>query len=212
MIKNKKWTSIVESLLLMLIVIIWIVWMYWILTSSQKLSTSSQNKLTAISIAREWIEWVTNIRDTNWINFSSNINNCWMTYKYNRLCIISNWTIDRPHTFLEDWSYTLRRNNNRWILDLKDTPTNSFWVDYINNFQVFIDDKWFFTQTWATNPIWIEETTPLFTREIRLIWRNPVAWVPQKYEIESIVRWVDRSKEWYHEVILETVLTNWKKN
>jgi len=199
---NKKWASIVEVLVIIVIVTFWIIWMYTIFTSWQKLSNSTQNKLQAISIAREWIEWVTNIRDTNWINFPSNLENCWMTSNYQRSCITNN------DTYYKSWSYILYPNDdNRWILNKKWNIGEYSWFDenYRNNFKIYTDSNWFFTQSWSTT-----ETTPIFTREIQLIPENDTP--PQKYEVKSIVRWVDSSKKWYHEVELSTILTNWKKN
>ena len=206
---NKKWTSVIEAIIVMLIVVSGIVWMYTIFTSSQKLSQSSQNKVLAISIAREWIEAITNIRDTNWINFSSNLENCWMTENYDRSCITND------DKYFSDWNYILYTNSDdRWVLEEIIWPVPTWFNDiYRNTFMVYIDDNtWFFTQTWTTSPTWLTETyNPIFTREIRLI-PDTILDPPQKYNIESIVKWVDSSRSDYYEIKLETVLTNWKKN
>jgi len=82
MFLTKKATSIVEVMVIMLILVTWIVWMYKVYSESENLSTSTKNKITAIQIAREWIEAMKNIRDTNWILFSTNTENCWNTLNY----------------------------------------------------------------------------------------------------------------------------------
>ncbi len=87
MLKNKNWTTIVEAMVVMLIVVIWIIWMYNIYSKSQNLSNTTQNRLIAIDIAREWIEAMTNIRDTNWMLFASNTDNCWNVLNYDSNCI-----------------------------------------------------------------------------------------------------------------------------
>jgi hypothetical protein len=61
--------------------------MYQIFTNSSHLSNSTTNKIQAIQIAKQGIEAVTNIRDTNWLRFSSDYPNCWNAYNYNNNCI-----------------------------------------------------------------------------------------------------------------------------
>lgn len=201
MLINRKWTTIIESVIVMMIVTIWILWTYDIYSRSKKMSNSSTNKIQAISLAREGIESMINIRDTNWILYSANTNNCWNTYNYNWSCV-TNDDINIP-----TWSYIIYKNNlDRWILYQK--PTWWFWSwTYRDNFKVMMDNNWFYTQSWGTI-----ETKPLFTREIKITY--PIdSWIPpQKMKVESIVRWTDSSKNsWNFEVKLETLLTNWKK-
>ena len=115
MLKNKNWTTIVEAMVVMLIVVIWIIWMYNIYSKSQNLSNTTQNRLIAIDIAREWIEAMTNIRDTNWMIFAANTNLCWNVLNYNNNCIST--ANDIP-----TWSYIIYTNSdNRWYLTSKTT-------------------------------------------------------------------------------------------
>lgn len=198
--KSLYWTTIVEAMVVMLIIITWVVWAYNIFWNSMKLSDSTEYKLTAISIAREWIEAVTNIRDTNWLVYWANTNNCWFTNNYDSSCITNN------NKNFTAWSYLLYNNsNNRWYLSSASTTATWFSLDYRNTFRVKKDANWFYTQSWGTN------FSPIFTREIKISY--PITWTPpQEVNIESIVRWVDNSSSNYHEVKLQTTLTNWKKD
>jgi len=199
MIINKKWTSIVEAIIVMAIVTIWVIWTYDIYSRSQKLSDSSANKIQAISLAREWIEAMINIRDTNWLLYSANTKNCWNTYNYDSNCVLSDVDIG-------SWSYIVYKNtSDRWILEPKTTWLYSSQT-YRNDFKVNLDNNWFYTQSW-----WILETKPLFTREIKISYPNNT-WTPlEKMNVESIVRWVDSSKDWIFEIKFQTLLTNWKR-
>lgn len=198
--KSLYWTTIVEAMVVMLIIITWVVWAYNIFWNSMKLSDSTEYKLTAISIAREWIEAVTNIRDTNWLVYWANTTNCWFTENYISSCITNN------NINFDTWSYILYNNsNNRWYLSWATTTATWFSLNYRNTFIVKKDANWFYTQSWGTNFL------PIFTREIKISY--PIAWTPpQEVNIESIVRWVDNSSSNYHEVKLQTTLTNWKKD
>ncbi|MDD5770596.1 MAG: hypothetical protein PHE25_06505 [Candidatus Gracilibacteria bacterium] len=197
--KSKCGTSIVEAMIVMLIVIIGVVGIYSIFTSSQKLSITTQNRLTAISIAQEGIEALTNIRDTNWLIFAANKTNCWNTFNYNSNCIISDVDI-------ASGSYIVSQNsNNRWILSGATTGNYSD-TNYKNDFRVNYDTNGFFTQSGGTNFL------PLFTREIKISYPDDTGTPPQKMNISSIVRWTDSSKNDAFEVNLETTLTNWQKD
>lgn len=197
--KSINWTTIIEAMVVMLILTIWIVWAYNIFWNSMKLADSTDYKLTAVWIAREWLEAISNIRDTNWDLFWANTTNCWLTYNYNSSCITDN-TKSIPA-----WSYILYTDiNNRWYLSWATTWT---WFDnnYKNNFKVNKDTSWLFTQSGWTSFF------PTFTREIKISYKNPTT-PPEEADIESIVRWVDNSSSQFHEVKLQVTLTNWKKN
>lgn len=200
---NKNWTTIVEVMVVMLIIVVWIIWASNIYQKSQDLTISTQNRLIAIDIAREWIEAVTNIRDTNWVLFSANTNYCWNVLNYNSNCLTA---INQAHN-ITNWSYNITRDiNNRWILtkypwtiyDYKNVP-------YQNHFKIKKDANWFYTQ-WSG---WTD-FKPLFTREIKITYINS-ANPENEMKLESIVKWVDKTKNTNYELKLETKLTNWQK-
>lgn len=198
-IKNIHWTTIVESIVVMFIIVIWVTWTYSIYTKSQNLINTTKNRLIATQIAREWIEAVMNIRDTNWKILWANTANCWMTKNYDSNCITNN------NKNFTSWSYIAYIwPNNRWYLT-QTTTWNFSNPTYRNTHKINLDSNWLYTQSW-----WISMKNPLYTREIRL---TPYWWIPPtKYKVESIVRWTDSSKNsWNFEIKLETELTNWKK-
>lgn len=204
MLFSKKWTTIAESIIVMLIVVVWVVGMYNIFTTSQKMSDSTWNRLAAIAMAREWIEAVNNIRDTNWILFAANNKNCWFTLNYDERCLVADGSAN-PYMHIPAWSYRVLQDiNSRWVLSEKPNGTYASST-YRNDFRVFLDAQWFYTQSGWTL------FNPLYTREIKVSY--PPGTPPEKANIESIVRWTDASKQWsVFEVKLQTTLTNWKKD
>lgn len=200
MILSKKWTSIVEALIVMLIVVTWVVWMYNIYNNSMRVSESSSNRVRAIAIAREWIEAMTNIRDTNWLLFSANNTNCWNTLNYDWSCITADIEIS-------SWSYMIYKNlNDRWYLSWITLNWNYSTWTYKNDFRIKLDNNWFYTQSGWTNFL------PWFTREIKISYATWETSPYQKMNVESIVRWTDNARNsWNYEVKLSTLLTNWKK-
>lgn len=199
---NKSWTTIIEAIVVMLIVTVWIIWASSIYQKSQNLANTTKNRLIAIDIAREWIEAVTNIRDTNWALFVANTDYCWNTLNYNHNCITS-----PLQTYnIAPWSYIVTRDtSNRWILTSQ-TPLNYSNTTSRNVFRVKKDTDWFYIQ-WG----WTD-FKPEFTREIKITYpwtgnSNPRI----KMKVQSIVSWADSSKKWHHTLTLETELTNWLK-
>ena len=205
---SKKATSIIEAMVVMLVVVTGTVGMYNIYIESDRLSNSTKNKIKAIEIAREGIEAVTNIRDTNWIVFWSDYANCWNTLNYDSGCI-SDWV---HNEILGGSWYVIYQNTNdadpnkyRWYLNriTGDDYEYKFSNDiYREDFKIWLDDEWFYTQTWIVNDL-----TPLFTREIIINFATS-----DKMFIKSLVQWKDNSWDVVHTVELENILTNWKND
>jgi Tfp pilus assembly protein PilV len=64
--KNILATSIIEAMVVLLIVLIAVTGAYDMFSNAIRITDGSEHKLMAISMAKEGIEAVTNIRDTNW--------------------------------------------------------------------------------------------------------------------------------------------------
>lgn len=205
---DKKATSIVEAMVVLLIVVTWIVWLYQLFTESQKLSNSTQQRILAIQIAREWIEGIINIRDTNWILYAADYPNCWNTLNYNSNCIGSGAL---STDILHSRSFTIYQNSdNKWYLDQKSNNETRAYssIPYRAAYRVKKDINGFYTQTG-----WVD-FLPEFTREMKIIYQDTNGGAinsnDEKMWIQSIVQWNDGTTGTIKKVELETVLTNWK--
>jgi len=207
--KQKKATSIIEAIIMILIIVIWVIWLFNIYTKSQKLSTSTKNKIEAIEIAREGIEAMENIRNTNWLVLWWDPNNCWNALNYDNACIWDTWV---THD-ITNWLYKIYTDSNwRWLLEAPTTSLTS--KNYSNSYyrEFFIvrkDNNWLYTQSWWT------DFKPIYTREILIDYLDTGYWAHnsnnEKMLVNSIVMWTDWYGSWAHIVDLETMLTNWKK-
>lgn len=174
-------------------------------------ASETENNIKAINIAREGMEAVMNIRDTNWLRFSSDRKHCWLSKDYSNQCISSSdwagWWTDK----LETGNYTIYPKNGVWYLSGINVGTvvNGAWsTTYKNKYKVWLDANGFFTQTGITATPCSSTTqkncTTIFTREIQLA-RNGTGEV----WVRSIAKWnLQRERS----VILESTLTNWKSN
>ncbi|QFR39048.1 hypothetical protein A9Q91_02325 [Candidatus Gracilibacteria bacterium 28_42_T64] len=200
---SKKATSIVEAMVITLILVTGITGMYKIYIESIRLSDSTVNKIQAIQIAREGIEAMTNIRDTNWILFSSDYKNCWNTLNYESTCIG-----DTSTTNDISGNYIIYQNNNdRWYLSGAINGSYSV-ATYRDAYRIYLDGNGFYTQSGGTDLV------PLFTREIKINYLDTDGGAAtsndEKMEIISLVQWRDRSSTNIHKVELKTILSNWK--
>lgn len=226
---TQRASGIIEAMVVLLLLTVWITWVYSILSSSQKLSNSTALRIEAIQIARDGLEAMTNIRNTNWIEFWGDVRNCWNTWNYDEnsppwiSCIWDDaWSSSRiSHSDLE--SLIISRDTLTWkfMIDRKDRLSGDFTNStYRENFWVLIDQKGFYTQTWSlTPPEWSSYNSlwRIFTREIRIDYLNANN-ISQgsnspnnpKMEIRVIVQWQDAAVATFRELEVRTILTNWK--
>lgn len=170
----------------------------------------TENNIKAINIAREGIEAMTNIRDTNWLRFSSDKTNCWKVKDYQSTCIGYNW----PLWIIWVGSYTIYSSNGAWFLSGASTidPLTS-WTSYRSAYQVWLDPLWFYTQTWVVSGVWCSSSVQkncktIFTREIKISIPPPGTQTGILI-VQSSTRWLDKRPQ---KVTLETTLTNWRSN
>ncbi len=65
MISTKKWFTIIEIIVIVLLISVWLLTVIKTLQSSNIYLQKSREKVIAINLAREWLEQMINIRDTN---------------------------------------------------------------------------------------------------------------------------------------------------
>lgn len=75
--KNIKGETIIETIIALSVLAIGVTLSSTIMASSLRNINTSKNRVIAVNIAREGIEAVRNIRDTNWLKFSGNARGCW---------------------------------------------------------------------------------------------------------------------------------------
>ncbi|MBN2096154.1 hypothetical protein JW752_02010 [Candidatus Peregrinibacteria bacterium] len=76
-LKNRGGESILEAIIAMTILSFGVMFSSAIIGSSLGNVHIAKNRVVAVNIAREGIEAVRNIRDTNWLRFATNRRQCW---------------------------------------------------------------------------------------------------------------------------------------
>ena len=203
-----KATSIIESVVVLLIVVSGIVWVFNLLNSSQKLADSTNWRIEAIQIARDGLETMTNIRDTNSQLFAADLKNCWNVLNYQSACIWDDTqTFDIQHNTRE-WLIIFRNINNQFEIAIKNNAWGFSSASYRNNFRVFQDTRWFYTQTGST------VINPLYTREIQIQYLNAddTLWDSNspKMQVTALVQWSDPASSSSRQLEMSILLTNWR--
>ena len=191
--------------------------MYGLLFSSQKLADSTSNRIEAIQIARDGLEAIINIRDTNWTLYAADYKNCWNVLNYESGCIwVSGTTGDINHA-VNQWFKIYRDSENKFRLSLW---SYSAWDSYTDSsyraaFAIRKDLSWFYTQSGGTiYGVWSD---PFYTREIQVNYIDDswnLAWSTASdnntLEAKVTVQWIDTTKQEPQKLEMSTVLTNWK--
>lgn len=80
---QKKAFTLIEIVIGMLVIWVGLISVIGILQYATKLTNSTKSQIVAINLAREWVEYVYNIRDTNWKMFASKKDQCWLASRPN---------------------------------------------------------------------------------------------------------------------------------
>lgn len=126
--KLKSWFTLVEMLIVIIMVSIWIIWIFWIIWNSKLYLNKTKTEIVWINLAREWVELVQNIRDSNRIRRYWKKDECWI--KSNPLddwwdweCNDDNWI--NTSSFILSWIIT---NENQKYYALVSKSPNVLWV------------------------------------------------------------------------------------
>ena len=201
---KKRGFGLLEAMIVIFVVSYGLMTAYSILSRGQRFSNVTANRIQAINIAREGVEAVTNIRDSNWLRFSADLPNCWKTKGYSQSCV-----------------------GNSGIGHVIGSGAAATFVPYLSgglwyltgaaNSGVYLDAEGLPYQTGGTftasgcSRISMKSCKTIFTRQLTITHPNAPADVCGSgtgcMNVLSTVSWTDESS---HSVNLETLLTNWK--
>lgn len=195
--KNKFASTMIEAVVVLSILSIGIVWVYWFFSKSRNFLDWVSAKIEAIEIAREGIEAIENIRNTNWLKFSSNIDKCWNVLNYNQNCI--NQDVEKIF-----WQNKYILINKEWL----------WYLEKVNNFSDYKDENYrreFYV--WKND---LKYCQPIWPNCKRIPWNYTRKLEVKRIDNDSMkiistVEWIDITKSTNRTVKLENILTNYKR-
>lgn len=189
---DKKWSSLIEIMAMMTVLWLAVASMFSTVIWGIYFAKDSENRIKAINLAREWIEWTISLRNTNWLRFSSDQTNCWIVLDYNSSCIgVWGWL------HIATNPYVIENQNGAWYLTGNITWS---WL-WVNTDGYYVASG---VTAWEARCT-ISKTTDCRSPFSRLIKINLTA--PDTMTVTSVVDWFEHRAQ---KVVLTTTLTNWK--
>lgn len=208
--ENKSAFSIIEVLIGIFIFTMWMLSVYMLLQSSFNINTDNKNRIVAANLAREWIELVRNIRDSNYKNVHvwNQINPKFSSSDSDDYSKSEN--IFQTGVYYKIW------NNFDWIASefpIKMSKISDFWewilqMDKMESYRLCLDteNKYSYCDSNFT-----KKTN--FYRYLKfddLTYESGSTDITESdsYKLTSKVFWYSK---WLHEVDIKTILTDYKK-
>ncbi|EKE30131.1 MAG: hypothetical protein ACD_2C00038G0008 [uncultured bacterium (gcode 4)] len=202
---NKWWFTMVELLVAILIFTLWWLSAYLLVYSAMSSSVKAKNEMIAWNLAREKIELVKNIRDTNWVR----------SLDWNRL---DNWVVENPWSVpYLTWGYY--KIENSFQLDDASRPSikiikmSPSFTETKNNIlnpatiqdrtMLCLDDKWRYNYTCSP---WEKPTK--FYALLKVSPLVSTVAVDNAFRLDAIIYNYDRS---FNKYVVSTIITDWKR-
>ena len=202
--KNTHWFSIIEILVWILIFSLWLVAIYALISSSLRLNDYNKNSIIASNLAREQLELVKNIRDTNYKTI----------HKWNQINPL--WDYNLPSNFFQTWAYYTIENDFRPLASfpIKVEKISDFWEGAsllktkMQAYKLCIDPSGIYT--YDCSP---DNKSSSFYRFIKIDEVKFMSWgtvyiQKDAYRVTSKVIWYMQG---YNETQLDTIIADWKR-
>lgn len=188
---TKRGESLIETLIAITIVITALSAIMALFSSSNQTNQTTKERVIALNLAREGIEAVRYIRDTNWLNYSNNRRLCWNYWPDGEACAEGTISGINNNPLSGKYNINLNTTDFTWSIT-QDTDD----IDLDN--ALYLKDSFYVTETAGTG-----STTP-FLRQIQISYPDGAtdASKDNRMQVVSIVKWST------HEIKLETILTD----
>jgi len=205
---NKSWMSIIEVIVAIFIFTIWLSSIYLVITSSINLNEYGKNQIIASNLAREWLELVKNLRDSNYSNL----------HNWNSINPNLSWNYDLETNLIQTWTYYKIELDYETIFpdfSVRLEKINDFqeWKEYIKtnmkDYELCLNNAKKYTYNCS---LWNKKTGIFRYIKFEDLTYKDASWndivVQEAYKVVSKVIWY---KKGYHEINLTTILANHKR-
>lgn len=146
---NKKWESLIEIMIAIVILTIVLISMSKILWNSKITADSSEKRIEAVALAKEWLEIFRYYRKENYMKYSDKKRICWNFLQDNPWDLVAasrynstDWLINSDDKDCEEndqvwkeWSANFILNDNSLYLPLQNLSDENYW-------RFFLSTKW----------------------------------------------------------------------
>jgi len=181
---NKKGETLLEVLVALTLIVVTAAAAASAVISATKSLSLSKNYLIAQNLGSEALEAIKNIRDTNWMKFPINKEDCWLVIDEITEAGYCGTSEKLQYiVLLPSNDYIVKFENNKWVAEKQTTTIESS----INNFAL--------RNTGGKYTSAITADSPLFYRAIRVMNEDSGKSITIKsITIKAIVKWYEGSK------------------
>jgi len=196
--------SIIEVMIGIFVFSLWLVAIFALLTSSLNVNELNKNSIIAGQLAREQIELVRNIRDTNYKNLK-----LWNQIDSDVSLSLSDKT-DETKVFLPNHYYFLENNYLNWNIDVSSLGnTIPEWLSELVNMKAAYGLCFDTLNRYVKCSVSASEDTRFFKYlKVEQATDDSLWDIENAFVITSKVIWY---KRWYHELEIKTIITDWRR-
>ena len=156
--------------------------------TSVNATVSGENRLVAYNLAREGVEAVRNIRDTNWLRFPGDRDQCWDTYNLVNptLCAITVNKLRGPDPFIVSPDFTTSNAYFTWNISATSAPAD--WKLYTIDINSTDPGGTFYTH----DSLFTGAIESPFSRTITIVKTPGSSTVPARMLVTATVSWEER--------------------
>jgi len=196
--------SIIEVMIGIFVFSLWLVAIFALLTSSLSINDKNKNSIIAWQLARQQVELIRNIRDTNYKNLK-----LWNQHDP-YISLDRSDIADPTKVFLDGNYYFLSTDYSTWevsvehLWDRIPEWKSDLWAMNAEYGLCFDNKNRYIKCSWS----WTDDTN--FFRYISIMPIQDDSWniIEDAYMVLSKVIWY---KRWYHELEIKTILTDWRR-
>jgi len=201
---NKKAMSIIEVMIAIFIFTLWLSSVFMIISSAGNINTYNKDFIIASNLAREQVELIRNIRDTNYIKFQK-----WNmlrpeSWNYNTVFSSSTTQLYKFENWNWIWDFHIKSSTWAYVSDfrnaLKDN-TNIIKEEY----RLCLENNKYVYCNWT---FW-EKKTPFYKfMKIEELKNPDNSSIENSFKINSSVWW---NKKWIHKIEIPSILADYKR-
>jgi len=201
---NKQAMSIIEVMIAIFIFTLWLASVFMIISSAGNINNYNKDFIIASNLAREQIELIRNVRDTNYIKFQkwNMLEPAWTNYYK-----VFTWSTSMLYKFenwISIWWFHIKSSTWPYIVDfrkaLKDSKNNDK-----EEYRLCLENNKYIYCNWVT---WKIKTQ--FYKFMRIEELKDWEWkiIKNSFKINSSVWW---NKKWIHRIEIPTILADYKR-
>lgn len=208
--ENKSAFSIIEVLIGIFIFTMWMLSVYMLLQSSFNMNEDNKNRIVAANLAREAVELVRNVRDSNYKNI----------HKFNQInpkfSSSDSDDYSKTENIFQTWAYYKIWNNFNWVVSefpIKMEKIDNFWewiyeLSKMENYRLCLnsENKYSYCDSDFNKKTNFYRYIKFDDLSYESGWTIHIE--ADSYKLTSKVLWYAK---WLHETDIKTILTDYKK-